>query len=135
MTWPINVIDELRDAELSGDKAAIAAINKVDYSSLITAQRNYKSSVLKSGAIKTLFRILVPRLEKGLRSVVTCIQKQQVTHQAFNYRDRTQRDENIISLILHIWRNLAAIRDRAFSTYHSAESLEEASLQVSEYCT
>lgn len=67
MTWPINVIEELREAELSGNKKQIEEISRVDYVGLIAAQRQYKRDVLKGGVIKTLVRILVPRLERGLR--------------------------------------------------------------------
>lgn len=46
-----------------------------------------------------------------------------------DHRERTQKDENIISLILHTFRNLAAIQDRA-STSESADAIEQSSLQV-----
>jgi replication fork protection complex subunit Tof1/Swi1 len=49
-------------------------------------------------------------------------------------RDRTERDENIISLILHIWRNLAAIKDRPPSIYQSSETIEESHLQSELIC-
>lgn len=112
MTWPINVIEELREAELTGNKSSIESLSKVDYLSLLHAQRSYKKSLLKNGQfIKTLVRILVPRLEKG-------------------FRDRNTRDENVISLVLHVWRNLCAIKDKTASTYHSADAVEEATLQV-----
>lgn len=67
LTWPIDVMEELREAELSGNKQTIQAIAKIDFAGLITAQRTYKKTILKAGAIKTLVRMLVPRLEKGLR--------------------------------------------------------------------
>lgn len=51
----------------------------------------------------------------------------------FDIRNRSGRDENVISLILHIWRNLAAIKDKALSGYRSAETIEEANLQVSRW--
>lgn len=67
MTWPINAIEELREAELSGDKATIEAIRKIDFSSLKEAQRSYKSAILKSNAIAALFKMLKPRLQRGFR--------------------------------------------------------------------
>lgn len=45
-------------------------------------------------------------------------------------RERTQKDENVISLVLHTFRNLFAIQDRV-STSSSATAIEESSLQVS----
>lgn len=111
MTWPINALEELRDAELLGDTKAIAELSKIDFSSLINAQRAYKSAIIKSTTIQTLVRMLVPRMQKGPR-------------------ERTERDENVISLILHIWRNLAAIKDRSVSSFSSAEAMAEANMQV-----
>ncbi len=72
MTWPINVVEELREAHAqdNGDKKRIDAAMKIDYSSLLAAQRVYKSAILKSGAIKTLFKMLAPRLDKGMRWVL-----------------------------------------------------------------
>lgn len=49
------------------------------------------------------------------------------------YRERTERDENVISLVLHVFRNLAYIKDRPTSSYHSADSIEESSLQVKKF--
>lgn len=46
-------------------------------------------------------------------------------------RDRSERDENVISLILHIFRNLAAIEDRRATANNSTETIEQANLQVS----
>jgi replication fork protection complex subunit Tof1/Swi1 len=69
MTWPINALEELREAELNGDKATIEAMRKIDWSSLMASQRAYKSAILKSGAIGALFKMLAPRLQKGFRWV------------------------------------------------------------------
>ena len=51
----------------------------------------------------------------------------------YKRRERTERDENVISLVLHVFRNLAYIKDRPTSSYHSADSIEESSLQVREF--
>lgn len=69
MTWPINALEELKEVELMGDKKALEEARKRDYSTLINHQRVYKANILKSGAIKTLFRMLMPRLNKGVRRV------------------------------------------------------------------
>ena len=47
MTWPINVAEELRDAQLLDELK-----KTIDYTSLITAQLAYKSSILRSGALR-----------------------------------------------------------------------------------
>lgn len=48
------------------------------------------------------------------------------------YRERTTKDENIISLVLHTFRNLAALKDRV-SISDSADAIEQSGLQVSLY--
>lgn len=69
MTWPINAQEELKEVQLTGDKEALEGARKRDYSTLINHQIVYKATILKAGVIKTLFRMLMPRLEKGIRSV------------------------------------------------------------------
>jgi replication fork protection complex subunit Tof1/Swi1 len=66
MTWPIDVIEELREAEEQDD----GNLGRIDYSSLLTAQLHYKAAIIRSGSIKALFRIMYPSLEKNRRSVV-----------------------------------------------------------------
>lgn len=46
-------------------------------------------------------------------------------------RERKERDEKIISLILHIIRNLLSIKDAVGSNYASTDNLEKSTLQVS----
>ncbi|GAA5831127.1 hypothetical protein JCM3766R1_006246 [Sporobolomyces carnicolor] len=104
MTWPINVAEELKDAQILGELK-----QSVDYTTLIDAQLSYKSAILRSGSLRQIMRILANSLEKSRR-------------------DRTQKDENVISLVLHTFRNLAAIQDRV-STSTSADAIEQSSLQ------
>ena len=62
MTWPINVAEELRDAQLLDElKKAI------DYTSLIAAQLAYKASILRSGALRGMFQLMTPSLSKTQR--------------------------------------------------------------------
>ncbi|GAA5823835.1 hypothetical protein JCM5353_006373 [Sporobolomyces roseus] len=104
MTWPINVAEELRDAQLLGELK-----QSIDYTTLTNAQLSYKADILRTGSLRQMMNILGNSLGK-------------------NRRERTQKDENIISLILHTFRNLAAIQDRA-STSESADAIEQSSLQ------
>ncbi|GAA5968611.1 hypothetical protein JCM21900_002207 [Sporobolomyces salmonicolor] len=104
MTWPINVAEELRDAQLLGELK-----QTIDYSTLLNAQLSYKSEILRSGALRQMHIILGNSLAK-------------------NRRDRTPKDENVISLVLHTFRNLAAMKDRVL-TSESADAIEESSLQ------
>ncbi|BGP23540.1 replication fork protection complex subunit Tof1/Swi1 [Rhodotorula toruloides] len=106
MTWPINVAEELRDAQLLGELK-----QSRDFTTLIDAQRGYKASIIKEGVLRHMMSILAGSLQKGRR-------------------DRTQKDENIISLILHVFRNLAYLTDRATpASSASASAIEQSSLQ------
>ncbi|KAG9019357.1 Topoisomerase 1-associated factor 1 [Tulasnella sp. 427] len=103
MTWPIDIAEELKelDDELDG---------KTDYTTLIEAQRSYKAAMLRPGAIAALFSIMVPPLAKPKQ-------------------ERQERDNQIINLVLHCFRNLAFIKDPPPNIYASGEQAEFASLQ------
>ncbi|GAA5975641.1 hypothetical protein JCM10908_005228 [Rhodotorula pacifica] len=104
MTWPIDVAQELRDAKLLGGLKA-----GMDYATLIAAQRSYKAAILKEGVLRHMMVILASSLQKSRR-------------------DRTQKDENVISLVLHVFRNLAYLTDR-HTTSTSATAIEDSQLQ------
>lgn len=60
MTWPINVAEELRDAQL------LDTLKKsIDYNSLILAQLSYKAAILRSGALRAMFTLMSPSLMKS----------------------------------------------------------------------
>ncbi|GAA5969681.1 hypothetical protein JCM11641_008004 [Rhodosporidiobolus odoratus] len=106
MTWPINVAEELRDAQILGELK-----QNMDYTTLIDAQMSYKAAIVhrKDGVLKHMMIILANSLSKSRR-------------------DRTQKDENVISLVLHCFRNLAYLNDRV-NMSESATAIEESSLQ------
>ncbi|GAA5935882.1 Tof1p [Sporobolomyces koalae] len=104
MTWPINVAEELKDAQILGELK-----QAVDYTSLVHAHLSYKAAILRHGALRQMMNILGNSLSKSRR-------------------ERTTKDENIISLVLHTFRNLAAIQDRV-TTSSSADAIEQSSLQ------
>ena len=62
MTWPINVAEELKDAQILGELK-----QSVDYTTLIDAQLSYKSAILRSGSLRHIMRILANSLEKSRR--------------------------------------------------------------------
>lgn len=41
-----------------------------------------------------------------------------------------EKNDNLISMVLHLVRNLLAIQDKPSSSYQTTESVEQASLQV-----
>lgn len=69
MTWPINVAEELRDAQLLDELK-----KTIDYTSLITAQLAYKSSILRSGALRAMFQLMTPSLSKTQRCATVTAQ-------------------------------------------------------------
>ncbi|CEQ41477.1 SPOSA6832_03222, partial [Sporobolomyces salmonicolor] len=126
MTWPINVAEELRDAQLLGELK-----QTIDYSTLLNAQLSYKSEILRSGALRQMHIILGNSLAKNRRCVafVELRRPEALISVGGGSRDRTPKDENVISLVLHTFRNLAAMKDRVL-TSESADAIEESSLQV-----
>jgi replication fork protection complex subunit Tof1/Swi1 len=66
MTWPINVAEELRDAQLLGELK-----HSMDYTTLIAAQMSYKGVIVhrKDGVLKHMMIILANSLSKSRRFV------------------------------------------------------------------
>ncbi|KAJ7208162.1 timeless protein-domain-containing protein [Mycena haematopus] len=83
MTWPIDMAEEL--AELDPDERA-------EFTQLHQSHRAYKAAILQPAVMSALFGLLLPPLAK-------------------TPRERTLRDNQVAALVLHIVRNLAAIRD------------------------
>ena len=112
MTWPIDPIQEMKDAELMDESNEDPTMRpKIDYKGLLAIQSSYKAAILRQNAIQTLFHITMPSLEK-------------------QRRDRRDKDVNIVSMVLHIFRNLAALKDTSSTASLSTEALERSSLQV-----
>lgn len=103
MTWPINLAEELKELDDELDKGT-------DYTQLLQSHLDYKSALLRPGAIEALFGILLP-----------CIAKEK--------KDRTERDGQIINVILHLFRNLAFIKDRPTNVHSSVDQAEFSTLQ------
>ncbi|KAF8607094.1 timeless-domain-containing protein [Ceratobasidium sp. AG-I] len=85
MTWPIDIAEELKELDEQHDE-------KTDYATLILAQLHYKEVLLRPEVLKALQNLMMPCIAKDKRS-------------------RTERDSQIVSLILHIFRNLLALKD------------------------
>ncbi|KAL7415832.1 timeless protein-domain-containing protein [Mrakia frigida] len=104
MTWPIDVAAELKEMEDEPE-------GTTDYSSLLQAQLEYKAAVLRSGVLlDKLMDMIIPSLANGSG-------------------ERQDKDERIISLALHIVRNLLAIKDSVGSSLSSTDSIEKSTLQ------
>jgi replication fork protection complex subunit Tof1/Swi1 len=64
MTWPIDLAEELR--ELDEEPETIG-----EYTTLIQAQRSYKSALLTPGVLKALFDMMLPPLAKDKKSAIS----------------------------------------------------------------
>ncbi|KAG8829293.1 Topoisomerase 1-associated factor 1 [Serendipita sp. 400] len=105
MTWPIDVAAELK--ELDEEEAESA----VDYTTLIAAQLGYKRALIsRKDIIAAIFDLVIPCMAKARW-------------------DRTERDKQIVTLVLYLIRNLAFIRDLPLNTNLSADQAELSSLQ------
>ena len=62
MTWPINVAEELRDAQLLGELK-----QSIDYTTLTNAQLSYKADILRNGSLRQMMNILGNSLGKNRR--------------------------------------------------------------------
>ncbi|EJD01845.1 timeless-domain-containing protein [Fomitiporia mediterranea MF3/22] len=103
MTWPIDLAEELKELDEELDKGT-------DYTQLLQSHLHYKAALLRPGVIQALFGILLP-----------CIAKDK--------KERSERDGQIINVILHLFRNLAFIKDRAPNMHASANHAELSALQ------
>jgi replication fork protection complex subunit Tof1/Swi1 len=106
MTWPIDVSAELKELDEEEEESAI------DYTTLLSAHLNYKRALIGDRRIlESIFDVVIP-----------CMAKERW--------DRTERDKQIVTLILYLIRNLAFIRDLPLNTNLSADQAELSSLQV-----
>lgn len=104
MTWPIDVAEELKELDDEDD------LTRIDYTQLLQSHLVYKQALLRPGVLQALFAITLPPLSKPPKS-------------------RTARDIQIISVILHLVRNLLFIRSPPLSSSSSTTQAEYAGLQ------
>lgn len=81
-----------------------------DYASLLRAQVEYKAQILQSDTLRCVLILMLPCFERERRD---------------------EKDDRIISLCLHIVRNLLAIRDVRAPDTATGEEEELSHLQVS----
>ncbi|KAH7337412.1 timeless protein-domain-containing protein [Rhizoctonia solani] len=104
MTWPIDIAAELKELDEQLDE-------RTDYATLILAQLHYKEALARPEALKALQNVMMPCIAKDKRS-------------------RTERDIQIISLVLYIFRNLLLLKDPPRTTTSlSSSTTSLASLQ------
>ncbi|KII91841.1 hypothetical protein PLICRDRAFT_38697 [Plicaturopsis crispa FD-325 SS-3] len=103
MTWPIDIAEELKELDDELDRGT-------DYTELVMSHLTYKAALLKPGVMQALFGIALPPLARP-------------------QKERTQKDIQVVNVVLHIVRNLAFIKDPAANIHLSADHAEYAGLQ------
>lgn len=104
MTWPIDLAEELKELDEVLDKGT-------DYTQLVESHLQYKAALLKPGVMEALLGIVLPCLAKDAK-------------------ERTERDVQVIGVILYLIRNLAFIKDLPSNMNMSADQAEYSSLQT-----
>ncbi|KAL0580059.1 Topoisomerase 1-associated factor 1 [Marasmius crinis-equi] len=103
MTWPIDLAEELKELDDQLDRGT-------DYTQLLQSHLHYKAALLKPGVIQALFGIMIPPLVKP-------------------HKERTERDMQIVNVVLHLFRNLAFIKDPPPNVNVSSDQAEFSGLQ------
>ena len=103
MTWPIDLAEELKELDEELDRGT-------DYTLLLQSHLHYKAALLRPGVFQALFSITLPCLSRSPKA-------------------RTERDVQIVNVVLHLVRNLAFIKDLPANVHLSADQAEFASLQ------
>ncbi|KAL4067395.1 timeless protein-domain-containing protein [Scleroderma yunnanense] len=103
MTWPIDMAEELKELDDELDKGT-------DYTQLMFSHLNYKAALLKPGIMQAIFGVVLPPLSKPVK-------------------ERTERDGQLVNVILHLIRNLVFIKDLPVNLHLSADQAEFSSLQ------
>lgn len=104
MTWPIDMASELMELDDERDAGT-------DYTALLGSHLSYKAALLQPGVLQAIFGIMLPPLAKSRKQ-------------------RKERDGQIINIVLHLFRNLAFIRDLPSNANLSADQAEHSTLQV-----
>lgn len=103
MTWPIDMAEELKELDEEEDKNA-------DFTHLLESHLHYKAALVRPGIMNALFNIVIPPLSKSLS-------------------ERTEKDCQLVTVILYLIRNLAFVKDLRPGANLSAHQLEFTSLQ------
>ncbi|GJJ14718.1 hypothetical protein Clacol_008985 [Clathrus columnatus] len=103
MTWPIDMAAELKELDEVIDA-------KTDFTALLSSHLSYKAALLQPGVLQAIFGIMLPCLAK-------------------TRKERTERDGQIINIVLHLFRNLAFVRDLPPVSTQSVDQAEYSNLQ------
>ncbi|KAF9495210.1 timeless-domain-containing protein [Pleurotus eryngii] len=104
MTWPIDMAEELKELDDELDRGT-------DYTQLLLSHLHYKAALLRQGVLQAMLGILLPPLAKPPK-------------------ERKERDGQIVSVVLHLIRNLAFIKDLPSNSHLSSDQAEFSTLQT-----
>lgn len=104
MTWPIDMAEELKELDDELDRGT-------DYTQLLLSHLHYKAALLRPGVLQAMLGILLPPLAKPPK-------------------ERKERDGQIVSVVLHLIRNLAFIKDLPSNSHLSSDQAEFSTLQT-----
>lgn len=119
LTWPIDWDAELHDmsrADGDGDENEQVLAKLVE---LQNAQITYKASILR-------VRAKEPRLAE--RTTLGCVLRHILVPALKPRAERTERDTGVLSMCLHLFRNLLAIRDPPLASSISTRNVSNAAL-------
>ncbi|KAI9438072.1 timeless-domain-containing protein [Lactarius indigo] len=114
MTWPIDIAEELKELDELRDEQDPAA--GAEYTELRQSHLHYKAALLKPGVLRALLALAVPCLARASSG-------------GARESRAAERDAQVVSVVLHVVRNLAFIADAPANVHLSADQAELASLQ------
>ena len=120
MTWPIDITEELKELDELRDEQDPAA--GAEYTELRQSHLHYKAALLRPGVLRALLALAVPCLARASASASG-------GRNAGRESRAAERDVQVVSVVLHIVRNLAFIADAPANVHLSADQAELASLQ------
>jgi len=103
MTWPIDLAEELKELDDQMDRGT-------DYTQLLQSHLYYKAAMLRPKVLQAVFNVMLPCLSK-------------------DRKERSERDMQIINVVLHLVRNLAFIKDPPANIHTSSDQMQFSSLQ------
>jgi replication fork protection complex subunit Tof1/Swi1 len=112
MTWPIDIAEELKELDELQDEHDPSA--GAEYTELRQSHLHYKAALLQPGVLRALLALAVPCLARASAS---------------GRNGAAERDAQVVSVVLHVVRNLAFIADAPANVHLSADQAELASLQ------
>jgi replication fork protection complex subunit Tof1/Swi1 len=124
MTWPIDIAEELKELDELRDEQDPAA--GAEYTELRQSHLHYKAALLRPGVLRALLALAVPCLARVSAGAGA---GGGAGRSGVRESREAERDAQVVSVVLHVVRNLAFIADAPANVHLSADQAELASLQ------